>query len=355
MSEKGVYEIWLAESKGLSGRAKLALLSECGSAEEIFRLSDADISQFAVLNAFQRSFESINRDLKSAREYYESTCKSGMKLLFFADDSYPAALRSIADPPLLLYGLGDLSVLDGICISVVGTRRASPYGKWAAKEIGRRIAECGAAVISGMAEGIDAMSHVGALSANGKTCAVFGTGADNCFPKCNKSIYDSIVKNGLVLSEYPPGSPGYSFNFPRRNRIISGLSKATIVVEGALKSGSMITANCAAEQGKEVWAVPGNINQPNSIGVNKLIADGAYPVMDLDSLPQILGLISGAKKRKLDALSPEEKEVLRCISESPGISIDELPEELQSGALLPLISSLELKSLIRREGSRLYV
>lgn len=273
------------------------------------------------------------------------------------DADYPAHLREIKDPPEMLYYSGDIGLIRYPGVAVVGTRRSSPYGRWAAKEIARRIARCRVPVISGMAEGIDSAAHWGCLSEDMGTVAVFGTGIDLCFPASNVSLKKCIEQKGLILSEYEPGTKGYPCNFPERNRIISGLSKSVIVVEGAMKSGSMITARLALEQGRDVFAVPGNIDQMNSIGVNKLIADGAFPVMELDGLPELLGIGAGCTARKIEGLSDEEKIMIGSIIESPGISAEEIA--FKSGLDLRtctlLASALELKGFIRSEGSRLFV
>ena len=279
------------------------------------------------------------------------------KVLRMDDADYPAHLRNIPDPPEKLYYSGDISLIRHPGIAVVGTRRSSPYGRWAAAEIAKRIARCRVPVISGMAEGIDSAAHWGCLAEDMGTVAVFGTGIDICFPASNEKLCRKIAEKGLIITEYEPGTRGYRSNFPERNRIISGLSKSVIVVEGALKSGSMITARLALEQGRDVFAVPGNINQPNSVGVNKLIADGAFPIMQLEGLESLLGIGEGRIARMIESFSDEEKIMIGSVLESPGISAEEIA--LRSGMPLRtcslLASALELKGLIRTEGSRLYL
>ena len=280
-----------------------------------------------------------------------------IRVLRIDDADYPAHLRSIPDPPEKLYYSGDIGLIRFPGIAVVGTRRSSPYGRWAARCIAKRVARCGVPVISGMAEGIDSAAHWGCMEEGTGTVAVFGTGVDICFPASNEKLYAKILESGLMLSEYEPGTIGYKSNFPQRNRIISGLSKSVIVVEGALKSGSMITARLALEQGRDVFAVPGNIDQPNSIGVNKLIADGAFPIMQLEGLESLLGIGEGRIARMIASFSDEEKIVIGSVLEAPGISAEEIA--LKSGMPLRncslLASALELKGFIRTEGSRLYI
>ncbi|MBR0139483.1 MAG: DNA-protecting protein DprA [Firmicutes bacterium] len=202
-----------------------------------------------------------------------------------------------------------------------------------------------------MAEGIDSWGHKGCLEGGGKTIAVLGTGVDVCFPRSNGELYKRIASEGLLLSEYVPGEWGRACNFPERNRIISGLSSAVIVIEGALKSGSMITAGLAAEQGRDVYAVPGNINQPNSVGVNKLIADGAYPVFTLDGLEESLGLKAMRARKEAEALSPLEKRLLALVIENPGAGCEYLASKLDESPVMlrTLLMAMELKGLVRCE------
>lgn len=273
------------------------------------------------------------------------------------DADYPAHLREIKDPPKRLYYRGDPGLIKYPGIAVVGTRRSSPYGRWAAREIAKRIARCGVPVISGMADGIDSAAHWGCIAEDMGTVAVFGTGIDICFPSSNEKLKKKIEEKGLILSEYEPGTRGFPGNFPERNRIISGLSKSVIVVEGALKSGSMITARLALEQGRDVFAVPGNIDQPNSIGVNRLIADGAFPIMELSGVEELLGIGKGRIARMIESFSDEEKIVTGSILEAPGISAEEIAfrsgMDLRTCSLLA--SALELKGFIRSEGNRLFM
>lgn len=189
----------------------------------------------------------------------ETQYNSEIKNVELDSEDYPPLLRFIKDPPKRLYYSGDLSLCKTLCLAVVGARHGSPYGRWAAYQIARKAAEYGVTIVSGMASGVDSAAHKGALDVRGKTIAVLGCGADICYPKSNLELMQKIRKTGLILSEYPPGSRPLAFQFPLRNRIISGLSRAVVIAEAGLSSGSLITAERAAEQGREVFAVPGNI------------------------------------------------------------------------------------------------
>ena len=272
------------------------------------------------------------------------------------DAEYPEHLRGIPDAPELLYYIGSIRLIEHPLIAIVGTRRCSAYGKWAAEGIASRVAACGIPVVSGMAEGIDSAAHAGCIKSGTPTVAVLGTGIDICFPKSNLSLYRRIAEDGLILSEYPPGLMGSRWMFPERNRIISGLAKSVVVVEGTLKSGSMITAKLALEQGRDVYAVPGNINQPGSAGVNKLISDGACPILDMDSAARTLGLTGARRLRRIEALSDEEKIVLAAVIEDPGITPDRaaLKMDMPVSDVLSYLGVLELKDIIFSRGQRYY-
>lgn len=269
---------------------------------------------------------------------------------------YPPHLRFIPDAPEKLFYIGDISLIQKPLIAMVGTRRASPYGKWVTGEIAKRIALCGIPIVSGMAYGIDGCAHRACLKAGTPTVAVLGTGIDIPYPPSNKDLYYEIAEKGLIISEYPPGAPGMKYNFPQRNRIISGLASKVIVCEGAYKSGSMITAQLAITQGRDVYAVPGNINQPGSSGVNSLIFDGATPIIDLDETLEVLGIEGQQISLAILNASKAELELLAIIRENPGITTDELSfvSKIEISKILTLISAMELKSLIRSEGKRLF-
>ena len=200
------------------------------------------------------------------------------------DDAYPALLREIIDPPLALFYRGDLSVLQRPMVAVVGSRRASAYGINAARELSRQLAAAGVVVVAGLARGIDAAAHEAALESGGTTVAVLGTGVDIVYPRSHKRLMQRIASDGLVVTEFADGTPPVAQNFPIRNRVISGLCIGTIIVEATSRSGSLITARMAAEQGREVFAVPGSIFSPGTEGTHRLIQYGAKLVHDIDDV-----------------------------------------------------------------------
>ncbi|MDR2610343.1 MAG: DNA-processing protein DprA [Clostridiales Family XIII bacterium] len=273
------------------------------------------------------------------------------------DERFPESLRAITDAPKRLHCIGDVSLLRAKSVAVVGARRATDYGRWAARTIGRRLAESGVCVVSGMAEGADTAAHIGALEGGGKTVAVLGCGIDICFPTGNKKLKREIEEKGLVVSEYPPGAPGGKFTFPRRNRIISGLSAAVVVAEAGVASGSLITAEFAVDQGREVYAVPGNINRLLSAGANKLIRDGARPLVLIDDLLADLG--AGAKYAQNDPtdLAEEERAVFNLAKRCGEVTIDEAASLLMRSvaSLTATVTLLEMKGVLSYEKGRFFV
>ena len=214
---------------------------------------------------------------------------SKIQLLSIENPKYPMLLRQIYDPPKFLYVLGNVNILNNLSVAIVGCREASQYGKSCAKYFAYNLAQQEINIVSGLAKGIDSFSHIGAIDTKGKTIAVIGSGLDVIYPKENEILAKQILANGgTIISEYPLGTKPNKNNFPARNRIISGLSRGVIIVEAKEKSGSLITANFALEQGREVFAVPGNINSINSIGTNNLIKDGAIPVCNYSDVLQFL-------------------------------------------------------------------
>jgi DNA processing protein len=282
----------------------------------------------------------------------------GIYTVEMGDANYPDKLRYISEPPKRLYCIGDVSLLTHEpSVGVVGARRATSYGKWAATTIGRRLAEHEICVVSGMAEGVDTAAHVGALEGNGKTIAVLGCGIDICFPRSNIKLKREIEEKGLVVSEYPSGTPGAKFTFPKRNRIISALSTAVVVVEAGIASGSLITAEFAADQGRDVYAVPGNINRLLSAGANKLIRDGARPLVLIDDLIADLGVKPQLAQSSPKNLSEEEEALYNLASEHGEISIDEAASLLLRPvySLTATLTLLEMKGHIAYEKGKIFL
>ena len=267
--------IWLAHRPGLSDRMKMRLLQHFQDPEDIY-FADGESYRHVegitleVVEALQ------DKELASAQNILENCREGGLHLLTIQDAAYPSRLKNIADPPILLYYKGTLPDFDALpMIGVVGTRKASAYGMQTAKRMGYQIAKCGGIVVSGMAYGIDSMAMSGALTAGEMTVGVLGCGADIVYPPSNRALFRDVETYGCILSEFAPGTPPAKWTFPKRNRIISGLSNGVLVVEAPEGSGALITANHALEQGRDVFVVPGNIDQPGFVGSHRLLRDGA--------------------------------------------------------------------------------
>ena len=269
------YWVWLAECRGVSNQARLALLRHFGSPEDVFY---ADTGEILLTEGLTREQAKALEDhkLDKADKILADCQRLGLRILTIQDAEYPGRLQNIYDPPCLLYVKGRLPAIDETAaVAVVGTRDCTPYGVACAEKLGYGLASGGAVVVSGLAKGIDAAASRGALRAGGVTVGVVGNGLDVHYPYESRYLYEDIAAAGALLSEYPPGTEPAGNHFPARNRIISGLSLATLVVEAPERSGALITAETALEQGRDVFAVPGPIDAPASVGCNRLIRDGA--------------------------------------------------------------------------------
>lgn len=282
---------------------------------------------------------------------------NGIEYVTRADPAYPERLdQREVNPPPVLYYKGDIGLARTDCIAVVGTRQATPYGRYATDRIVTELAKGGLTVVSGMATGIDGFAHEAALKAGGKTIAVLGSGLFNPTPASHLRLFDEISKNGLVISEYTPDVHATVYTFPERNRIISGLSRGVLVVEAKAKSGSLITVKCALEQGRDVFAVPGDIDSPRSVGTNSLLRQGAAAAVDADDIFDFYGI----KRKKITENAPieldfNETAVLNII-EAGESSFDEVATA--SGLAMPdlcaAVSSLVIKGLIREKAKNVY-
>ena len=278
-------------------------------------------------------------------------------IIYKEDSIFPEFLKNISDAPLALYCAGDISLLNRDCVAVVGARKCSEYGRQVALKIGETLAKNDIVTVSGMAEGIDASAHLGALKVGGKTIAVLGSGVDVCYPKCNKNLYDRIIDEGLIISEYPLGTKPKPFYFPRRNRIISAISKAVTVVEASSGSGSLITAEIAAEQGKEIIAVPGNINSTFSLGCNKLIADGASIMTVPEDVLRIIGVDPKLQKEEFVEMGEDERKIFNMLKEEGELTLEYLCKILgkEPSLISGLIAVMEIKGLVSYQLGKIFI
>lgn len=321
---------------------------------------DAPVSRYQNLGLSSRIIENIQRvrsqiDLELIWSRMQA---NGIQALTWNDELYPRMLREIDQPPPVLYVRGEVIPEDETAVAVVGTRRVTAYGRGVTEELAAFLARNRITVVSGLARGVDAIAHRSALQAGGRTLAVLGSGVDTIYPPENKLLAEEIMSSGAILSDYPPGTAPESTNFPPRNRIISGLSLATVIVEAGETSGALITASFAANQSRDVLAVPGNITSPNSRGTNKLIQSGARPYLGPEDLLEALNLEKvNARKlvRKVLPADATEAKLVSVIAENT-LSVDEisflsgLPVEVVSATL----AMMELKGLVQNTGGMTY-
>ncbi len=273
-----VHWIWLATRPNVSDRMKQELIQRFHDPEDVFY---AEAEHYSIVPDMTETVcnSLMDKNLDKAWKIIECCKQKAIHILTYQDAAYPSRLKNISDPPMVFYYKGRLPDFDAQpIIGVVGTRRATAYGLNTAKKMGYQIACCGGALVSGAAEGIDAAAMAGALTGNGTVAAILGSGVDIVYPACNKALFADMERYGCIMSEFVPGTPPYAWNFPKRNRIISGLSNGVLVVEAPKKSGSLITAELALEQGRDVFVTPGNIDSPNSVGSNALMREGAVAV-----------------------------------------------------------------------------
>ena len=284
--------------------------------------------------------------------------KMGIQVVTWEDDSYPRRLKEINQSPPVLFIRGSVEMADDWAVAVVGTRRVTPYGRQVAIELGRFLAQNGVTVVSGLARGIDAVAHSSALQAGGRTIAVLGNGVDVVYPPEHRKLTEEIMRAGALISDYPVGTPPESQNFPPRNRIISGLSLATIVVEAGEKSGALITAEFAVDQGREVFAVPGSILAQQSTGTNRLIEQGARPLLKMSEILDVLKLEKLPEMRETRRVMPasdHEKQILKVLSLEPShidtiCQLSGLPIQEVSATL----AMMELKGMVNSVGGMNY-
>ncbi len=384
------YWVWLNEVKGLTGRSKLLLLEHFGTPENVYY---ADREEYRLIDGLlSRQIELLDDKTLAGADRILGDCQRlGLRILTMQDADYPIRLRNIYEPPCLLYVKGQLPAFDEeVAIAMVGTRRATPYGIETAEKLAFQMAKQGALIVSGAAYGIDSSAHRGALRAGARTVAVLGNGIDVVYPAGNEWLYRDIAASGALISEYPPGSAAEGWHFPIRNRIISGLCLGTVVVEAPEeRTGALITANTALEQGRDVFAVPGPIDAPMSRGCNRLIADSAaalatggwdilreyeaqYPHKlhcETVELPQTLGYQARSEaqakamkveeeKKKLPeldlrapdhGLSDDQITVLRALREGP-LQVDDVIEQtaLPTRRVLSALTVLEIDGYVEQ-------
>lgn len=412
-----IHWIWLAHRPGVKNRLKAQLLEHFSDPEELYCADKESLRH--VEGMTKEAFQSLqNKSLAEAERILAKCAEKRLHLITCRDAAYPAKLRCIPDPPLVLYYKGTLPDFESRpLIGVVGTRKATPYGLISAKRMGQQISRCGGIVVSGLALGIDAMAMSGALTGGQTAVGVLGCGVDVVYPKENGELFEEVQRRGCILSEFPPEFQPTRWSFPMRNRIISGISNGVVVIEAPERSGALITAGLAAEQGRDVFAVPGNIDMNSFIGSNRLLRDGAIMVssgwdvvseyerlfpdklhrMDVTcsretspeelaaAEPKPLGKVAQKvmkpekephlKKnlekepvdkeragsyieisKKMKSLTPDEQRIVNALRDGQRLADDIVAETgLSTGKLLASLTMLELKGIIRRLPGKRFV
>lgn len=358
MNEENLYIMWLNAIIELNPKQKEDLITAFGSAKAVFEANSHDIKSKININSDDLYKITSAKTKQPPEKHYEDLVKSGSRFISYLDNDYPYLLSEIPCKPLGLYIIGDMPTQE-YKIAIVGSRRCTEYGHTVSYNIAKKLVQSDICIVSGMAEGIDSSSHNGALDGGGKTIAVMGTGIDICYPKYNRKLRERIIENGCILSEYPPGVHGTPYTFPRRNRIISGLSQGVIIVEAAKRSGSSITVNHALDQGRDVFAVPGNITSAHSIGSNQMIKDGAIVLLSADDVLDYYNIKKNEKKNKnkpKPSLDETENSVYNYIDLVPQ-SIEELAAKtgMDTSELQSTLTMLELDGAVQKLSGQRYV
>lgn len=353
------YEYWFANIKGIGNKTKQQIRSKVKTAEELYNIEETALIKMEVPK------ETAHKILQSVKEWnleveYAKLTDRQVNFYTIFDKAYPSGLKEISAPPYALYVKGELPKEEELSVAIVGARECTTYGETMARQYAETLADAGVQIISGMARGIDGISQKSALAANGKSYAVLGSGVDLCYPREHYALYTSLQEQGGVISELPLGTQPLAQFFPARNRIISGLSDVVIVIEAKEKSGSLITADMALEQGKDVYALPGPCNSILSQGCHNLIRQGAGILLSPKELLEELGIfhkkkVKNATENKILLESPE-KLVYSCLDFYPK-SLNQMIEEtgFTISAMIQIIMSLEFKGLIKEISKNYYV
>ena len=347
------------------GHARLkTLLTSCTTA---IGAHSAPFEFLCSLSGFSRAFVTAIKatPLDTGRKILESALSLGAEVLLPTDDVYPALLRHVPDPPPVLFAIGDNRLLSRPAAAVVGSRDHSSYGAEVCRAVAGAAAQAGVVIVSGMARGLDAVAHTAALDNSGSTIGVLGNGHGVIYPAANRKLYQRVAESGLLLTEFPPGERPHVGSFPRRNRLISGLSRVTLVVEAAAGSGALITAGTALDQGREVMAVPGNITSAVSVGSNRLIRDGAAPLLEPEDLlqhfPELVPPSSGSSVVRPghqplpENLSVPERELAVLLGSQP-VHPDELANRCGRpiGEVLGILCGLEIAGIVEQGPGRVF-
>ena len=364
MDDERLAYLTLTQVPGMGPARLKTLLTNCLSALGAF---SAPFEFLCTLPGLSRAFATALREtsLEVGRKVLQSASALGVEVLFPDDGRFPTQLATIPDPPPVLFAMGDGSLASRPAVAIVGSRDHSNYGGEVCRVLSRTAAGRGLAVVSGMARGLDAVAHRAALDCGGSTIGVLGNGHGVIYPAANRELYNLVAERGLLLSEFPPGERPHAGSFPRRNRLISGLCRVTVVVEAAAGSGALITAGTALDQGREVMAVPGSILSPVSVGTNRLIRDGAAPVLEpadlLHHFPEVEpahtdeSFLAPAARALPETLTPDERHLADLVGRE-AVHPDQLASRYNKpvAEVLALLSGLEIAGVVEQCPGRLF-
>lgn len=357
MDEK-LFWIGFNKVKGIGSVRTRNLLNYFGKLSIAWNASALDLRQAGLGPKTIEAFLQERKSIDLIKEW-DRMVQSGIQVITVNEEAYPAKLKTIEQPPPVIYVKGELIHSDDTAIAIVGTRHKTSYGKQVAAELSGFLAKNHITVVSGLARGIDSIAHEAAINSKGRTIAVLGNGVDIIYPPEHRDLTLKIQSNGALVSEYFPGTPPDGVNFPPRNRIISGLSAATVIIEAGERSGALITAEFAVNQGRDVFAVPGSIFSPNSKGTNRLIRDGAIPLLHYEDILNMLNLDMISEYRYAKKVLPEneiELLIMQTLKEEP-VHIDEIKAELDltMEKVSATLVMMELKGLVRQVGNMTYL
>lgn len=359
--EEKAAKCMLHSVKGVGHRSLIKIKEQFGSYLGFLQLNGAQLRQASLPPAMLDEIIALRQRLEPLG-FLEKLERSDIGVTVIEEPAYPQALRYIANPPAILYYRGQIGEINNFSLAVVGCRAATPYGKHTARNLGQALARHQVTVVSGMARGIDREAHLGALEGQGLTIGILGNGIDVIYPRENKALYDQVAREGLILSEFSPGTHPEPRNFPMRNRLISGLAQGVVVVEARLKSGALITVDFALEQGKDVFAVPGPLSSPASTGTNKLLQQGAIMYTEIsDIIQEYAHLAQGSgpkeiKQAELLLLDKEESVIMENMSWEP-CHFDTLLDitGFDFGHLSTLLLNLEFRGIVQSLPGNYYV
>lgn len=354
------YLIGLKHIPGLGARTINSLMELFRSAEYLWHAPEKELRQHPQLTEnFIEKFV-YHRKLLTLEEILAKLRNKKIKTVTILDEYYPSNLRQIYDPPPVLFYQGEWSEIDAKALAIVGSRKATVYGQKIAEQLGKELAQAGFVIVSGMARGVDSRAHVGCLEVSGRTIAVLGSGLDIIYPRENSKLAEQIKKNGILLTEYVPGTRPLAGNFPARNRIIAGLSLGVIVVEAAAKSGALITADFALEAGRDVFAVPGPITSPNSKGTHNLIKQGAKLVDQVGDILEEYETVEETAEAEVQAtmfnLTADEQALYDVLSWTP-LRLEELAQIIRwtPSKIQTVLTLLELHGLVEQLPGRQFI